>query len=134
MAERTGEDKKSSVRDHLEYLAERGDSSAQAELDAEPQCPEEVKYLVEWAYLLFGRSGAGLSGPNPLSFNTVEAWARLYDLEVSPLEVEALVWLDDAMRNAKGGDEAEQPDPAPAAPQRRSWPTRKAEPVLQTEE
>lgn len=35
-----------------------------------------------------------MSGLAPLSYATVESWARLHDLTVAPEEVEALMLLD----------------------------------------
>ena len=51
-----------------------------------------------WATSLVGRSGVGLGGLSPLSYDTIDAWARLNGLWPSPLEVDALIMLDSAMR------------------------------------
>src|SRR5690606_31757765 len=82
-------------REHLEEAARRGDENAKRHLTG-PECPEEVEYLVELAYLLHGRSGVGMTVA-PLSFTTVEAFCRLMDVRLEPYEVAALIELDAAL-------------------------------------
>jgi hypothetical protein len=84
-----------------------------------PECPEEVRYLVDWSYQLFGRSGVGMS-VNPLSYQTVAEWGRLTDTRIAPHEVEALMVLDAAIRQSSEEVEAKQ-DEAPAQP---AWPSK----------
>lgn len=97
--------------------------------------PEEVEYLVEWAYRLYGRSGVGFSAVNPLSYGEIEAWARLNDIDLTPEEVEALVVLDDAMRSPGYPEEAEKEEGLVSKEKkpRKGWPTRKAGVVPQFE-
>lgn len=60
-----------------------------------------MRYLVSWAFELWGRSGNGMGGANLLSHAEVEAWARLTDTRIDPLEVKALIRLDAAIHRAK---------------------------------
>lgn len=82
----------------MQFLANKGDERSIAALNG-PECPEELKYLVDWCYLLFARSGVSADGVAPLSYTTIEAWSRLSGNEVDPHEVEALMLLDAALRN-----------------------------------
>jgi hypothetical protein len=71
---------------------------AQAQLERTPEFPEEIGYLIAWAYQLVGRSGIGFSGVAPLSFSQIKDWADLMDIgELHPLEIEALLLFDAAI-------------------------------------
>ena len=119
-------------RDHLLFLANRGNVEAQEALIG-PECPSETVYLVEWAFRLFRRSGEGMNGALSLSYQTIDAWARLNDIEIRPWEVDALVLIDDAIRHP---EEPKTED----VPKREvpklvlGWPTRKREPELMPSE
>ena len=52
-------------------------------------------------------------GLAPLGYATVEAWARLMDVEVEPHEVEALMVLDAVMRNPEAPKEEPEPVETP---------------------
>lgn len=78
--------------------ARRGDANAERELTG-PECPEEIRYLVDWSDELRGRSGVGMDGPAPLSFPAIESWARVLRIRPEPHEIRALLMLDDVMRN-----------------------------------
>lgn len=41
----------------------------------------------------------GAHGPAPITYQDVDAWARLMDRQPEPYEVDALMKLDSAMRN-----------------------------------
>ena len=88
----------SGYRATLELSAARGNAEARRALQ-EPECPEPVQYLVEWAYQLVGRSGEGMNGVAPLSYACVDAWSRLTGIEPTPDEVAALLVLDHAIRH-----------------------------------
>jgi len=105
-------------RDHLELKAKRGDAKAIREL--EPPCdpPDVLLYLMDWAYELVGRSGATMAGLAPLSYPTVESWARLMDLTLSPLEVRALIALDAVLRHPDTDEPDEEPETNHAWPER----------------
>ncbi len=72
--------------------------AAQRELEG-PQIPECMGYLVRWSNELFGRSGVDMQGLVPLSYATIDAWARLTDRDPQPHEVDALLWLDSVRRH-----------------------------------
>lgn len=64
--------------------------------------PDELRYLYNWARELYGRSGVGMGGMNPLAYSTLESWGRLTGRRPSPLEVEALLALDSVLRDPDG--------------------------------
>ncbi len=71
---------------------------AQAELDG-PDAPPALGYLLDWHHELYGRSGVTMDGLAPLSFATVDSWARLTDRAPLPHEVDALLVLDGVRRH-----------------------------------
>lgn len=96
-------------RAYVEASAKRGNPEAIAALEG-PPFPEAVEYLWEWAGELVGRSGVGMEGYAPLSFATVESWARLTHRHPTPDDVHALFMLDAVMRH---------PEPADTTPKKR---------------
>ena len=84
------------MRDHLTEKVRRKLLPASA-LDGPPM-PEELRYLREWVQELYGRSGVGAVGVNPLTYTTIMDWAVLTDRSVQPHEVQALMALDAVMR------------------------------------
>lgn len=110
-----------------------GSEAAKRKLANAPECPEEMEYLVSWAFDLHGRSGVGMSGAAPLSYTTVESWARLLDIRIEPYEVKALIALENAIRNP--GDDEEEVDTVVVAEDkietraRGVWPQRKPAPA-----
>ena len=89
-------DDKSTVREHLEMAAKAGSSKARRELE-EPERPEALEYLWRWAQQLHGRSGAGQFGLVPLTWTTLHDWAETTRVRLEPLEIEALMILDNVM-------------------------------------
>jgi len=73
-------------------------------------------YLMEWAYALCGRSGATMAGIAPLGYSTIAEWARLMNLDPSPLEVQALLVLDAVIRNPETNEPTHEP------PEDVAWP------------
>ena len=65
------------------------------ELDG-PGCARELLYLLEWFGELSAARGAGVAGPNPISFAEIAAWARLTGADPSPAEVQILRRIDAA--------------------------------------
>jgi hypothetical protein len=106
------------MRDH--WLAS-GSDVARAKLLA-PEFPDELEYLWGWALELHGRSGVSMAGLNPLTFQTIEAWARLTGRSLLPQEVEGLILLDSALRPVE--EKKPDPDEPPVTP---PWPTPKAD-------
>ena len=104
------------ARAYLEASARRGNPEAVAKLHG-PEFPEDMEYLWLWALELHGRSGVNMAGLNPLTYTTVMDWSALTAQYPDPLEVQALMSLDAALRTP----EVAKPDePKPAPP----WPTR----------
>ena len=88
-----------------------------------PEPPDSLQYLVEWAYALCGRSGASMAGIAPLSYSTVAEWARLMNIDPSPLEIQGLMILDGVMRNP----ESDEPEVSEEIPEVYTWPERKSD-------
>lgn len=123
-------------RDHWEAAACAGGAGAAVALErlTPPEYPECVEYLWRWALELHGRSGVGMSGLAPLTYEAVAAWAALRGVRPTPAEVGALLAIDAALSAPAGPREASRAEGEPA-PQR-AWPTRKpgVEPVLVRED
>lgn len=107
-----------------------GSALARKILGEEPDFPEEFDHMVEWIYMLHGRSGATMSGIAPLSYATVDGWIKLMDIQdVEPYHVEALMILDAAMladpekveKEEEGFDDDGVVEPRVFAP----WPEKK---------
>lgn len=92
-------------REHLRGLVARGKRPASALRG--PSCPESMRYLVQWAHELHGRSGFGSVGVVPLTYPVIESWARLTRRTVQPWDVDALLALD-AVLCAPGDADAEE--------------------------
>ena len=107
----------STLRDHLEEKLRRGHTKALERLEG-PEPPVEVLYLLEWAQALYGRSGATMGGLAPLSYGTIRDWAALMEIDVTPLETQALMWLDAVMRNP----EPDEPEPVVRDVSDDAWP------------
>lgn len=80
----------------LQALARRGREDVLALLEG-PPFPESLRYLYGWLHELHGRSGVSMSGIAPLSWSTLDAWARATGTLVHPHEARALMTLDAIM-------------------------------------
>lgn len=80
----------------LQSLASRGRADVLALLEG-PPFPESLRYMHTWLSELHGRSGVGMNGYLPLTWSTLDAWARMTDSPVQPHEARALVTLDAIM-------------------------------------
>lgn len=86
-------------RQHLRAAAKRSGKAAvlaRAALKG-PRMPSDLAYLYAWACELYGRSGSGMGGLNPMTYPTLESWARLTGRQPNMLEIEALFALDTVM-------------------------------------
>lgn len=120
------DDKGVSLRATLELRASQGSSSAIADLTP-PEFPDSLAYLLGWSHELVGRSGLGMSGFAPLSWNTLESWARLTERHPSPEECDALMALDAAFRNPDEPAASETADvTAPKTSTVKAWPSQQA--------
>ena len=98
--------------DSLEY------AEARAALDG-PGPPEAIRYLLEWSDDLYGRSGVGMNGLAPLTWESLDAWARRKNVDVLPHECDALMALDSLRRHPPvESAPAETPRPAPPWPEK----------------
>ena len=110
-----------------ELAAARGNEAARRKLDG-PEFPEELAYVWEWARELHGRSGVGMAGIAPLSYQTIDAWQKLTGTMLTPLDVEALIAVDGALLSAsrpKVEWETSAPSGAPSGPPVPTWPAKK---------
>ena len=82
----------SSVREHLQGAANRGDEEAAAKL-APPPFPDAIAYLYAWLLELDGARDVGMSGLKTFTYPMIESWARLTDQHPEPHEVAALMHL-----------------------------------------
>lgn len=89
-------------RTHLEFRARKGSVEAQLALQG-PECPESLAYLLTWARQLHGKSGVGMNGFSPLSWSTIDAWARWTGNVPDPEDVDALFMLDTVMLSKPEG-------------------------------
>lgn len=95
-----------SLRTVMERRLERGsrDPRAQASLEEaerllrEPSFPEPLRYLWEWFNELSAGRGAGMAGMMPISWESIDAWARLTGQEPNPRECRALMAIDAVIR------------------------------------
>lgn len=85
------------LRAILTARAEKGDPSAFDRLQA-PDYPDSLDYLLGWSHELYGRSGVGMDGFAPLTWEALDAWARRTHRNPSPEECRALMQLDSAYR------------------------------------
>ena len=97
-------------REHLEKKASGRNSVATAlareELEGGPDLPYALSYLWVWfLQLAAGRSSGGMGGIANISFADIVAWSTLMKTSPAPHEVEALMSLDIAFRNAQIEDD-----------------------------
>lgn len=59
-----------------------------------PALPDVAAYLWELFLDLHRGRDYGASGPNPLSWAGIAAWMDLYDVRLSPWEIDAVKTLD----------------------------------------
>ena len=99
------------IRTHLEAAAKLGGrtpGSAEAirRLNEEPEMPALLAHLWGWYVQLSAGRSSGMMGSTHISYQDVEAWARLMDHSPLPHEVEALMMMDTEFRSAQ---HAQQP-------------------------
>ncbi len=70
-----------------------------------PPVPGALAYLLGWFDEVFGRSGVNEHGVAPLTYATLDAWARLTGRKPKPHEVDALLRLDDVRRHPERMDD-----------------------------
>jgi hypothetical protein len=90
--EQDGSEDPRPVRWHLEKLAKKGNKEAIKALDG-PEAPEELGYLIDWYWQVV----QGLR--EALTWADVRAWAELTGRRPEPMEAEALMRVDVAMRH-----------------------------------
>lgn len=83
-----------------------------------PDAPESLGYLHELLGQLHGRSGAGMNGLAPLTFETIESFCRLKDVQLNAFEIDALLLLDTILLypEAIASDDADEVRPTPMPP------------------
>ena len=93
------------ARAHLVAAAARGSEHAIRMLEG-PALPTALEYLWEWYQELRRGLGAGLEGIAPLSWVTLDAWARRTGRDPEPHEADALFSLDAVTRHPELVEEA----------------------------
>lgn len=58
--------------------------------------PGRYQYLLDWFFELHYRRGSGMNGPAALTWNDLDAWARLTERTPTVWDFRALGLLDDA--------------------------------------
>ncbi|MCP3065845.1 hypothetical protein LXT21_44465 [Myxococcus sp. K38C18041901] len=87
-----------SLRAHLEQVA-KATGKAPPALVGEYALPEALAHVWGWFCELSGARGAGGFSIAPISFQDIEAWARLTGHQPTPAEVVLLRQLDDVFRD-----------------------------------
>lgn len=64
-----------------------------------PEFPGAVGYLWRVYHRLRRRIGAGFAGPNPITWQDIDAFVRRTGLSLAPWEIEAIEGIDDAFLN-----------------------------------
>lgn len=111
-----------SYRDELEASAKNGNPVAIAKLEP-PDYPESLEYLRDWARELVGRSGVGMDGAAPLSWECLRAWSDVTGNRFTAEEASALMLLDGAMRHPDDVDRWTEAAEDPAPVETPAWPT-----------
>lgn len=100
------------MREHLQLSADRGSRASQEALEG-PEFPEPLAYLHRWLFELHGRSGIGMHGAAPLTYTTIRDWMALKDVAPTPLEIDALMLLDQTLLSARAEAHRRETAPAP---------------------
>lgn len=114
-----------SRRATLELAASRGSQTAIQAL-TRPEYPEPLEYLLEWSRELVGRSGVGMDGFAPLTWEAIDAWARRTGRNPTPDECNALMLLDGAFRHPEQPDDPVSIE-TPTVAVVHAWPTKKSD-------
>lgn len=105
MRQPADKDGKVSTRVALRATAKRGVASAIKLLES-PPFPESLAYLWGWFLELERVRTYGMHGPDALTYQQIDAWARLTDRQPMPYEVDALLALDLVSRFPDAGEVA----------------------------
>jgi len=61
--------------------------------------PESYAYCLDWFDVLSRTRSSNGFGQNPISYAEIDAWSRLTNIELTPVEVSAIMQLDSAYLN-----------------------------------
>jgi hypothetical protein len=86
------------LRDALRELARRGRTDVLEKLNG-PRLPRTVRYLLDWTRDIRRGVGRDTNGLAPLTWVSLDAWARHTDHQPAPHEVDAIFLLDAVMRD-----------------------------------
>lgn len=87
----------------------------------EPELPSYMDHLIGFFWGIGGQRLNGMNGSEPLQWSDIEAWSRLTRTPLLPEEVDILIAMDRAYRQAVAAeqkDAAEQKKDKPPAKQR----------------
>ena len=63
--------------------------------------PENYRHCWSWFGELSRTRSSNGFGQNPISYSEIDAWSRLTNIELTPLEVNAIIRLDSAYLNIR---------------------------------
>jgi hypothetical protein len=63
-----------------------------------------VEYVHDWFQELDRARPIGPHGPEGLTYQTIDVWARLPQRSPTPMEVQALLWMDVVKRFPNAGE------------------------------
>ena len=84
--------KSGTLREHLESV-QRQTGRIPKRLK-QPEFPKEFLYVWDWYSELDGTRGFTESGSCPITFQEIDAWARLFCIDIGPFEVFLIKQLD----------------------------------------
>jgi|SRR6056297_1063877 len=67
---------------------------ALAQLDDAPEIPFYIVHIWEWFWQINKGRSAGMSGPNPITWQDIVNWNKLLNKQIRPIEVEILYEID----------------------------------------
>jgi hypothetical protein len=89
------EDDGAELKDHLTAAARQGDETAAAALreGETPRLSPEAEHVMQWFWTLKAAAPAGFSA-SIITFESIESWAKLFNLWPLPWEVRAIRAMD----------------------------------------
>jgi len=75
-----------------------------------PAIPDAVIHVWEWWWQLSARRSSGYDSISPLSYSEIYYWSALTRTQISPIEIDIIVKLDDAYIRAVATERREQRD------------------------
>jgi len=95
------EDDGNEFQDHLAAAAKQGDETAAATIRERtaPQLSPEAEHVLGWFWMLKAAAPSGFAA-SVITFESIESWARLFNLRPLPWEVRAIRAMDSTFNAA----------------------------------